>query len=161
MILGIDPWIRKLWYALIDNNIAIIDAGVILQHSNAPSRYDYFMKMHEIQRYFSQMMSHYHIDAIGMEKLYFTSANQANAEFVYGVRAIIRMLALDHNIPVYEWTPNEIKKHITGNGKADKKLVEQFVMKLFRLIDAPHYYDTSDALAIAYLCKNKFRLNRA
>ncbi len=155
MILGIDPWIRKLWYALIDRDLTVIDAGVVLQHSKAPTRLDYFTKMREIQLYFSQMMIDYQIDAIGMEKLYFTSANQANAEFVYGVRALIWLLALEHWIPVYERTPNEIKKFITGNGAAGKELVQQFVMKIFRLANEPQYYDTSDALGMAYLARNK------
>jgi crossover junction endodeoxyribonuclease RuvC len=119
---------------------------VVLQHSKAPTRIDYFGKMREIQLYFSQMMHDYPIQAIGMEKLYFTTSNQANAEFVYGVRALVRLLALEHGIPVYERTPNEIKKFITGNGAASKELVQQFVMKLFRLVATPEYYDTSDAL---------------
>ena len=157
MILGIDPGIRKLWYALIQPDLTIIDAGVLLQHSKAPTRIDYFTKMREIQVYFAQMMDDHEITAIGMEKLYFTSSNQANAEFVYAARAMIRLLALERDIPVYEWTPNEIKKFITGNGKADKKLVEQFVMKLFRLSNVPKYHDTSDALGIAYLAKNKLK----
>lgn len=155
MILGIDPGIRKLWYALIHHDLSIVEAGVLLQHSKAPTRLDYFSKMREIQIYFAQMMDDHHITAIGMEKLFFTSANQANAEFVYAARAMIRLLALERDIPVYERTPNEIKKFITGNGKADKKLVEQFVMKLFRLADAPQYHDTSDALGIAYLARNR------
>lgn len=160
MILGIDPWIRKLWYALIDQDLTIVDAGILLQHSVAPTRLDYFTKMREIQLYFAAMMDEHAITAIGMEKLYFTSSNQSNAEFVYAARAMIRLLALERNIPVYERTPNEIKKFITGNGKADKKLVEQFVMKLFRLSNAPQYHDTSDALGIAYLAKNKLWANR-
>lgn len=155
MILGIDPGIRKLWYALIDVDLRIIDAGVVLQHSKAPTRIDYFGKMREIQLYFSQMMHDYPIQAIGMEKLYFTTSNQANAEFVYGVRALVRLLALEHGIPVYERTPNEIKKFITGNGAASKELVQQFVMKLFRLVATPEYYDTSDALWMAYLALAK------
>ncbi len=157
MILGIDPWIRKLWYALINHDLTVVDAGVVLQHSKAPTRLDYFTKMREIQLYFSQMMTDHHVDAIGMEKLYFTSANQANAEFVYGVRALIWLLALERWIPVYERTPNEIKKFITGNGAAGKELVQQFVMKIFRLANEPQYYDTSDALGMAYLARNKIK----
>jgi len=137
--------------------LSVIDAGIVLQHSKAPTRVDYFAKMREIQIYFGQMIHDHQIDAIGMEKLYFTTANQANAEFVYGVRALIWLLALEHNIPVYERTPNEIKKFITGNGNADKVLVEQFVMKIFRLSQTPQYHDTSDALGIAYLARNRFK----
>lgn len=155
MILGIDPGIRKLWYALIEHDLTIVDAGILLQHSKAPTRLDYFTKMREIQIYFAQMMTDHQITAIGMEKLYFTTSNQANAEFVYGVRALIWLLWLEYNIPVYERTPNEIKKFITGNGRAEKQLVEQFVMKLFRLSNAPQYHDTSDALGIAYLARNR------
>lgn len=63
------------------------------------------------------------------------------------------MLFLKNKIKIKELTPIEVKKYITGNGKADKKLVQQMIMKIFGLQQMPEYNDTADALALAYIAK--------
>ena len=79
MILGIDPGVRKLGYALIDKDLEIVDSGILLQHQKAPTRYDQFERM-------SQIYDFYPIEKVAMEKLFFTKFNQNNAEFVFGIR---------------------------------------------------------------------------
>ncbi len=86
-----------------------------------------------------------------MEKLFFTKFNQNNAEFVYGIRAILIALCLKHKIEIKEYTPIEVKKCITGNSKAEKKLVQQCIMKIYNLKDFPEFNDAADALALAYI----------
>ena len=61
------------------------------------------------------------------------------------------MLFIKNNIQVKEFTPIEIKKYITGNGKADKKFVQKMIMKIYRLEEEPVYNDAADALAMAYI----------
>ena len=63
------------------------------------------------------------------------------------------MLFLRKNIPVLELTPIELKKFITGNGKADKLLVQKTIRRFFKLQDIPEYNDAADALGFAYLAK--------
>lgn len=86
-----------------------------------------------------------------MEKLFFTKYNQNNAEFVFGIRGILMMLAVKNGAALQEFSPIELKKFITGNGKAEKLLVQRTVMKIFNLQEMPEYNDAADALGLAYL----------
>ena len=63
------------------------------------------------------------------------------------------MLLLRKGIKTYEYTPIELKKFITGNGKADKMLVQRTIMRFYNLQDLPKYNDAADALWFAYLAK--------
>jgi crossover junction endodeoxyribonuclease RuvC len=90
---------------------------------------------------------------VAIEKLFFTDYNQSNAEFVYAIRWALMMLFLRKNIPVLEFTPIELKKFITWNGKADKMLVQKTIRRFYKLQDVPEYNDAADALWFAYLAK--------
>ncbi len=151
MILGIDPWVRKLWYALIQSDLKIVDSGILLSEIKSPTRMDQFERMREIEEYFTKLCKKYTIQTMCMEKLFFTKFNQNNAEFVYGIRAILITLCLKNKIKVKEYTPIELKKFITGNGKAEKKLVQNCIMKIYRLKEFPEFNDAADALALAYI----------
>ena len=151
--LGIDPWVRKLWYALIDENMKIIDAWILLQNKKSPTREDQFERANQILDFFEKLLKKYQIEKIAMEKLFFTDYNQNNAEFVYAIRWALMMLFLRKNIPVLEFTPIELKKFITWNGKADKMLVQKTIMRFYKLQDIPEYNDAADAFWFAYLAK--------
>jgi crossover junction endodeoxyribonuclease RuvC len=58
---------------------------------------------------------------------------------------------MKHQIPVQEYSPIELKKYITGNGKADKMLVQKTIRRFFKLVDFPEFDDAADALGLAYL----------
>ncbi len=154
MILWVDPWVRKLWYAIIKPNLEIIDAGILLQDQKSPTREDQFIRIKEIYDYFEKLIKKYKIKAVSIEKLFFTKFNQSNAEFVYGIRWALIMLFVKNNIQVKEFTPIQLKKAITWNGKADKILVQKFIMKLYWLKDLPKYNDTADALWLAYIIRD-------
>jgi len=151
VILGIDPGVRKLWYALITADLKIVDSGILLSEIKSPTRMDQFTRMREIEDYFTKLLKKNKIQTMCMEKLFFTKFNQNNAEFVFGIRAILIILCLKHNIKIKEFTPIELKKFITGNGKAEKKLVQNCIMKLYNLKDFPEFNDAADALALAYI----------
>lgn len=153
MFLWIDPWVRKLWYALIDDNLSIIDAWILLQEKKSPTRYDQFERANQILMFFEDMLKRYKIDKVAMEKLFFTDYNQSNAEFVYAIRWALMMLFLKNDIDVQEYTPIELKKFITWNWKADKMLVQRTIKRFYNLQDIPEYNDAADALGFAYLAK--------
>lgn len=153
MYLWIDPWIRKLWYGLIDEHNRVVDAGILLLDQKSPQRTDQFKRMQEIYTFFEQMLNAHRIRAVGVEKLYFTKYNQSNAEFVYGVRGALSMLFVDSGIALYEYTPAELKKRITGNGQASKTLMVNVVTKLFALEQRLTYHDAADALGLARIVK--------
>ena len=153
MYLGIDPGVRKLWYALIDDNLNIVDAWILLQDKKSPTREDQFQRANQIFDFFTDMLDKYNIEKVAIEKLFFTDYNQSNAEFVYAIRWALMMLFLRKNIKVLEYTPIELKKFITWNGKADKMLVQKTIRRFYKLQDIPEYNDAADALWFAYLAK--------
>jgi crossover junction endodeoxyribonuclease RuvC len=151
MILWIDPGVRKLGYAVIKSNLEIVDSGILLSEIKSPTRMDQFERMREIDEYFTKLCKKYTIQTMSMEKLFFTKFNQNNAEFVYGIRAILITLCLKNNIKIKEYTPIQLKKFVTWNSKAEKKLVQNCIMKLYGLKECPEFNDAADALALAYI----------
>ena len=117
----------------------------------SPTRINQFERMMEIYDYFTKLIKKYKIQTMCMEKLFFTKFNQNNAEFVYGIRAILITLCIKNKIKIKEYTPIELKKFITGNGKAEKNLVQKCIMKIYNLKDFPEFNDAADALALAYI----------
>lgn len=153
MILGIDPGIRKLWYAIISSDAQIHDAGILVFADTPTDRAGQYKRMTEIKNYFKELLEGYPIKKVCMEKYFFTKFNQSNAEFVYGARGILLSLALEKDCDIREFTPQEIKKRITWNAKAGKMLVQKMIMKLYKLQDIPKYHDAADALGLARLGK--------
>lgn len=125
----------------------------------APTREDQFARMWNIFEFFQYMLEKHKITVVAMEKLYFTDQNQNNAEFVYGIRGALAMMGKQQHIPLVEWTPNELKKYITGNGKASKEVMMKTITKIYSLEKAPRWHDTADALGLAYLVGQKWLQN--
>lgn len=136
---------------MITDDLKIIDSGILLQKQVAPQREDQFERMIQIANFFEELFAKFQIQTVAMEKLFFTKFNQNNAEFVYGIRAILITMAMKKGCRIKEFTPIELKKYITGNGKAEKLLVQKMTMKLYKLQDLPEYNDAADALGLAYL----------
>ncbi len=129
----------------------IVDSGILLLEKKSPTREDQYQRMIEIEEYFTKLIKKNKIQTMCMEKLFFTKFNQNNAEFVYGIRSILITLCMKNNIQIKEYTPIEVKKFITGNGKAEKNLVQKCIMKIYNLKDFPEFNDAADALALAYI----------
>ncbi len=83
-----------------------------------------------------------------IEKVYFTS-NQKTAMHVAEVRGACLYIARSHGLTIQEFTPNEIKVAIAGDGRADKKQVTYMVDKLIRIEKKITYDDEYDAIAVA------------
>ncbi|MDR0607844.1 MAG: crossover junction endodeoxyribonuclease RuvC [Candidatus Peribacteria bacterium] len=132
-----------------------MDAGILLQDKKVPTRTDQFERVSQIYHFFETLITTHPISRIGIEKLFFTHFNQNNAEFVYAIRGALMMLFLRHHLPVQEYSPIELKKYITGNGKADKMLVQKTIMRFFNLANLPSFNDSADALGLAYLASRR------
>ena len=87
---------------------------------------------------------------IAIEKLFFTK-NITSAMSVSEARGVILLLAEQKKIPVTEYTPNQVKQAITGSGRADKRQMQEMIMRLLHLSEIPRPDDAADALSIA-LC---------
>ena len=87
-------------------------------------------------------------DVASVEKLFF-SKNITTGIAVAEARGIVLLVAEQHKVPIFEYTPNEIKKTLTGYGSAKKQQVQEMVKLHLSLDDIPKPDDAADALAAA------------
>ena len=85
---------------------------------------------------------------MAVEKLYFKN-NQKTAIDVAQARGVILLAARQAGVPLYEYTPLQVKSAVTGYGKAEKPQVMEMTRRLLGLRAVPRPDDTADALAIA------------
>ena len=62
---------------------------------------------------------------------------------------VLVLAAAERGIPVHQYTPSEVKKAVSGNGRADKKQMTNMITRILGLSEAPKPADAADALAIA------------
>ena len=96
----------------------------------------------------------YNPNCVGIEKLFFNS-NHKTAIDVAQARGVIILALSQKNVPIYEYTPLQIKQAITGYGQAEKKQVMEMTRNFLKLKSVPKPDDTADALAVA-ICHGHF-----
>ena len=87
-------------------------------------------------------------DALAIERLYFQN-NQKTAIKVAQARGVTLLAAQQLKIPIFEYTPLQVKTAVTGYGKAKKPQVMEMTRRLLHLKEVPKPDDTADALALA------------
>ena len=152
--LWVDPWIRKLWFSVIDDNKQIFELWALINEIDG-WREDNARRIFDIWDFFDKILDKYEINWVCIEKLFFTKFNQANAEFVFGVRWMLLAKFYSKKINIIELSPKEIKKYITGSGAAWKKSMQKTTQKLFNLAEIPKPHDAADALAMSYIAFKK------
>ena len=149
IILGIDPGLANTGYGLIKKLkvFKCLDYGVIKtsQNSNRGER------LRKINNELSKIAKKYRPDILAIENVYFFK-NLKTAIPVSQVEGVILLMATKKRLPIWEATPLQVKLAITGDGKADKIVVQKKIKKLLSLKKIPKPDDAADALAIALTC---------
>ena len=101
----------------------------------------------EIFNDITSVVEMYKPDVCAIEKLFFFR-NYTTVMPVSHARGVILTVLEQHNIPIYEYTPIEVKQILTGYGRADKKEVERMVKMSLGVEDLPKLDDTVDSIAI-------------
>ena len=94
------------------------------------------------------MCESYQPEALAIEKLYYQH-NQTTVIGVAEARGVILLAAAQCGVPIYEYTPMQVKQSLTGYGKAVKKQMMEMVRLMLHLPTVPKPDDTADALAMA------------
>ena len=142
-ILGIDPGIGICGFGLIEGQKAL-DFGVITTPKNSPLPGRLKELYDSLQEIFDQTKP----DVVSVEKLFF-SKNITTGISVAEARGLVLLTAEQRKLPIYEYTPNEIKKSITGYGNATKPQMQEMVRIHLGLKEIPKPDDAADALAAA------------
>ena len=148
-ILGIDPGLAIVGFGLIE-----ADAGrtQLLQYGTVttPAGLPLSDRLVQLERDTEELLAQLRPDAIAIEELFFSN-NITTGIAVAHARGILLCTAAKSGIPLYEYTPMQVKQAVVGYGLAEKRQVMDMVKRLLKLHSVPRPDDAADALAIA-LC---------
>lgn len=142
-ILGIDPGTGICGFGVIENSRAL-DYGVIATPPHTPLEdrlEDIYNSLHEI-------IEQDRPDVMAIEKLFFKQ-NITTGISVAEARGVCLLVAKQHKLPIFEYSPNQIKNAICGYGMAHKPQVQEMVRVHLKLDAIPKPDDAADALAVA------------
>ena len=146
-ILGIDPGMAIVGYCIADfdgENVKLLHSGSIQTSKDDRES----KRLLEIFNDLKSLIEKYRPDQAAIEKLFYFK-NQRTVMPVAHARGVILAALEEFQIPIYEYTPMEVKQVLTGYGRADKKEVEHMVKLTLGLESLPKLDDTVDSIAIA------------
>ncbi len=146
-ILGIDPGFAITGYSIIDyigNKFKLITSGAILTeaHTSFP------LRLEKIYSELQEIITEYKPDSMAIEELFFNN-NAKTAINVAQARGVILVVAKLNKIPIYEYTPLQVKQAVVGYGRADKMQVQRMVKMILKEEKLPKLDDTTDSMAMA------------
>lgn len=147
IILGIDPGYAIVGWGVIDYSGTThrpVAFGAITTRAHT----DFNVRLKQIYDDTVELIERAKPDVMSIEKLYFNT-NTTTAIHVAQARGVILLAAEQAHVPVYEYTPLQVKTAVTGYGKALKPQVMEMTRRLLHLKEVPKPDDTADALAIA------------
>lgn len=148
-ILGIDPGVAIVGFGLIESDrgtLRMLQYGAITTPAGLPLA----ARLAQINLDIEELIGTFRPDEISVEELFF-SKNITTGIAVAHARGVILCAAEKKKIPIYEYTPMQVKQAVAGYGLADKKQVMDMTRRLLKLKSVPRPDDAADALAIA-LC---------
>ena len=146
-ILGIDPGVATIGFGLVDCDRAhqrLVQYGVITTPAGLPLS----TRLWQISRDMEQLLTAFRPDECAVEELFFSKNITTGIAVAHG-RGVILLAAEKAGVPVFEYTPMQVKQSVVGYGKAEKKQVMLMTQRLLHMKDVPRPDDAADALAIA------------
>ncbi len=153
--IGIDPGIEKTGIGIIEKNSNILNLLYykLIKTSSKESQSD---RLNEIHVKLTAILKKFKIDSASVEKLYF-SKNIKTALTVSEARGVILLTLRQNNIPVYEYTPLQVKQALIGYGRAGKSQMQNFIRLLLNLKETPKPDDVADGIALAIIHMNYYK----
>lgn len=148
-ILGIDPGLAIVGWGVIES-----DGGryrpVAYGAIRTPAHTELPLRLQMIYADMKTIISKYRPEEMAVEELFFTN-NITTGIAVAEARGVILLSASQHALPVFEYTPMQVKQAVVGYGNATKHQVQEMTKRLLHLDKLPKPDDAADAIAIA-LC---------
>ncbi|MCM1363369.1 MAG: crossover junction endodeoxyribonuclease RuvC [Faecalibacterium sp.] len=147
IILGIDPGYAIVGFGVLDyrnNHFDVVDFGAITTPSGMP----FNRRLEIIYDELTAIIEKHKPVAMSVEKVFYNS----NAKTVIDVsqaRGVIMLAAQKNRVPVFEYTPLQVKQSVVGYGRAEKKQIQEMTKRILSLEKVPKPDDTADALAMA------------
>ena len=146
-VLGIDPGYAIVGWGVteyVGNRFTPVEFGAVTTQAGVP----FEQRLAQVYEGVLQVMQTHRPDALSIEQLFYQH-NQTTVIGVAEARGVILLAAAQCGVPVFEYTPMQVKQAVTGYGKAVKKQVQEMTRILLHLEKVPKPDDTADALAMA------------
>jgi crossover junction endodeoxyribonuclease RuvC len=156
-ILGIDPGSRNLGYCIIHWNgkkFSLLEAGLIKMKEK-----ELQAQMLELSEGLDSILAKYHIDEVAIEDIFF-AFNPKSVIKLAQFRGALCLKILQKVGLFYEYTALQVKKSVTGNGKATKEQVAFMVKRLYGIKKEIKPLDITDAMAIALTHLQRIKMRK-
>lgn len=151
IILGLDPGSAKTGYGVIEkrprSKLECITYGCI----TTPQSKSNSERLLLLEKELAGILKRYQPNVAAVERLFFFK-NLKTVMPVSEARGVILLTLARHKIPMYEFTPLQVKMTIAGYGRAEKKQVQRMVKEILSLPEIPKPDDAADGLAMAIAC---------
>ncbi len=147
-VLGIDPGLAITGYGVIEGDGTDTPRPVSYAAIRTPAGMPVPERLAQLYAALCEVVDTYDPDVMAVEHLFF-GRNVTTAMTVGQARGVVLLCAAQHNIPVAEYKPTEVKQALVGYGRAAKHQVQFMVQATLELPDVPRPDDVADALAVA------------
>lgn len=156
IILGVDPGTATTGYGVITMKnrenpqkqlLRCLAYGCIVTDAKLSNS----LRLQKIYRELSGIIRLYKPRAVAIENIYFFK-NIKTALPVSQAKGVVMLAAAQKKIPVYEYTPLQVKSAVVGYGTAHKKQVQRMIQEILGLNALPRPDDAADALGVALCC---------
>lgn len=148
-ILGIDPGVATIGFGLVEadrSSARMVTYGTVTTPAGLPlSR-----RLFQISGDMEDLIGKLKPEVIAVEELFFNNNITTGIAVAHG-RGVILLSAEKCGVPLFEYTPSQVKMAVVGYGKAEKRQVMDMTRRLLNLKSVPRPDDAADALALA-LC---------
>ena len=157
IILGIDPGTRNMGYALISlekGKISLVEAGLIKIKAE-----DLQFQIPQMVEAFDNIFKNHKIDEVAMEDIFYAHNPKTTIKLAQ-FRGAIMLTVLQQFGQFNEYTALQVKKALTGNGKATKEQVSFMVKRLLNIKKEIKPLDITDAIAVAITHSQRIKLKK-
>ena len=152
IILGIDPGVATIGFGVIEadrQKNTLIQYGTITTPPGIPLS----SRLLQISQDMEELIRTFSPDELAIEELFFNNNITTGIAVAHG-RGVILLEAERLGVPIFEYTPMQVKQAVVGYGKAEKKQVMLMTQRLLHMNHIPRPDDAADALAIA-ICHSR------
>lgn len=148
-ILGIDPGFATIGFGLVAaerGSVQMLRYGAI----TTPAGMEFSKRLRLIYQDATELLELLKPDAVAIEELFFNTNITTGIQVAHG-RGILLLACEEQGVPIFEYTPSQVKQAVVGYGKAEKRQVMDMTRRLLHLQQMPRPDDAADGLALA-LC---------
>jgi len=149
-VLGVDPGLNTTGYAIVEQRrgrLELVEAGIV----RGTVRGNMGSRLREIHEGVAEVIAAFQPAALAIEELYSHYERPQTAILMGHARGVICLAAAQADLPIHSYAATQVKRMLTGNGRAPKTQVQQAILREFGLREMPEPPDVADAMAIA-LC---------